>query len=388
MLVDIVCQVVDNYGDIAVVWRLAQALVEDGPPDLEVRLLVDDWDSFRALHPSLDPSADRQVLTSKFGRILALRSKALERLDEERRRPPDVLIEAFGAPTPVVWLEAFLAAGALGPGRLKTRIIFHLEYLSAEAWTEDYHRLPSPVGRPGVERYFFVPGFRPRAGGLVFTDAVSARVDRGDEDWLMTLFSYEHDFTRFWEDLANFLEEREQTARVLVFAGRSRAGALASHERVAQRLPGGLRRVLVVDQPFVDQDTYTALLSAGDFHVVRGEESWVQAVLSGKAFLWQAYLQPEGYQKVKVEAFLEVWKPWFEAEGPEGRSLFEWVAREYLSFNERLVNSADEIPRENYRVFWENRALLERIGSRWAAELRKNAKLSRKMLEFLETYQI
>jgi len=279
VLLDIVCQVVDNYGDIAVVWRLAQALVEDGPADLQVRLLVDDWDSFRALNPSLDALANRQVLPVSGGTVTALRSQRIEQLEADRQNPADVLVEAFGAPCPVVWLESFLAAAAAGPGGLRSRIILHLEYLSAEAWTEEYHLLPSPVGRPGVERWFFVPGFRPHTGGLVFTDPVSVAV-RGPEDWLMTLFSYEHDFTRFWEDLADFLGERGQRARVLVFAGRSRAGALASFQRVAAAR-GGLPAITVVDQPFVDQDTYTGLLAAGDFHVVRGEESWVQAILSG-----------------------------------------------------------------------------------------------------------
>lgn len=389
MLLDIVCQVVDNYGDIAVVWRLAQALVQDGGPGLRVRMLVDDWDSFRALYPGLDATADRQVLPCVGGTVTALRSKALDRLESDRREVPEVLIEAFGAPTPVVWLENFLAAGAAQESSraLGTRIIIHLEYLTAEAWSEEYHLLPSPVGRPGVQRFFFVPGFRPRTGGLVFTDPLPCAVERGPEDWLMTLFSYEHDFTRFWEDLADFLQERSQTARVLVFAGRSRAGALASWGRVSARR-GGLAAITVVDQPFVDQDTYTALLSAGDFHVVRGEESWVQAVLSGRAFLWQAYLQPEGHQKVKVEAFLEVWKPRFAVEGPGALAVFGQIAQEFRALNTRLVNSDDEPGPEGYRVFWENRELLERIGRSWADELRKNAKLSRKMLDFLESYQV
>lgn len=390
MRLDIVCQVVDNYGDIAVVWRLAQALVEDGPDDLQVRLLVDDWESFRALNPLLDPSADRQVLPVRGGVVTALRSRALEKLDAERLKPADVLVEAFGAPSPVAWLESFLAVAAAGQGALRSRIILHLEYLSAEHWTEEYHLLPSPVGRPGVERWFFVPGFRPLTGGLVFTDPPtdSARAAlRGSEDWLMTIFSYEHDFTPFWEELATFLGERGQTARVLVFAGRSRAGALDSFERVSASR-GGLPGITVVDQPFVDQDSYTSLLAAGDFHVVRGEESWVQALLSGKAFLWQAYLQPEGHQKVKVEAFLEVWRPRFEAEGTEALVVFDEVARQFRAFNHRLVNSEQEELTEGYRVFWDNRALIERIGTTWATELRKNAKLSRKMLDFLETYQV
>jgi hypothetical protein len=387
MRIDIVCQVVDNYGDIAVVWRLAQALVQDGPRDLELRLLVDDWDSFRALNPALDLTADRQVLACGPGSATALRSGALDRLEEERLRPADVLVEAFGAPTPVVWLEAFLAVAARDAGTGPQRVILHLEYLSAEAWSEDYHRLPSPVGRPGVVRHFFVPGFRPRAGGLVFTDPPPTPAARGPEDWLMTLFSYEHDFTLFWEELADFLEERNQTARVLVFAGRSRNGALGSWDRVC-RVRGGLPRVTVVDQGFLDQDSYTAVLAAGDFHVVRGEESWVQAVLAGKAFLWQAYLQPEGHQSVKVEAFLEVWEPWFAGEGDRGQAVFRAVAHEFRTMNRRLVNSDTEPGPERYRVFWENRDLLERVGRAWAGHLRKNAKLSRKMLEFLESLRV
>jgi len=382
MTIDIVCQVVDNYGDIAVVWRLAQALVQDAP-GAKVRLLVDDWESFRALHPALDPDASFQTLSCSGGSVVALRSARMEALDPWRQDAADVVVEAFGAPTPVVWLETFLAVAAAHPGR----VIIHLEYLTAEAWSEDYHRLRSPLGRPGVERYFFVPGFRPRAGGLVFTDPAPVPAPRGPEDWLMTLFSYEHDFTRFWEELADFLAVRRQSARVLVFAGRSRAGALASWAKVSGAR-GGLPAITVVDQPFVDQDTYTALLAAGDFHVVRGEESWVQAVLAGRPFLWQAYLQPEGHQSVKVEAFLEVWAPWFDAEGDEGRDVFTQVAASYRQMNHRLVNSDLAAPTEHYRVFWENRALLERVGRSWAQELRKNAKLSRKMLEFLEKVRI
>lgn len=379
MRIDIVCQVVDNYGDIAVVWRLAQALLQDDP-DVGIRLLVDDTEAFRALCPSVDSRAVQTVACSG-GSVLVIHSRRLEAVDDQRRQPADVLVEAFGAPTPVVWLEAFLVAASAGP----PRTILHLEYLTAEAWSEEYHLLPSPVGRPGVSRYFFVPGFRPRTGGLVFTDpatvGASVAAARGSEEWLMTLFSYEHDFTRFWEDLIDFLAERQQRARVIVFAGRSRSGALGSWERVCERR-GRPATITVVDQPFVSQDEYTALVAAGDFHVVRGEESWVQAVLSGKAFLWQAYLQPEGHQRVKVEALLEVWRPWFEAEA--GLGVFEAVAREFRAFNDRLVNSELEPPLEGYRVFWENRELLERVGRSWSSHLRKNAKLSRRMLDFLK----
>jgi hypothetical protein len=383
VLIDLVCHVVDNYGDIAVTWRLAQALVQDGPSDLRVRLLVDDWDSFRKLLPELGEPG-RQIVRCPGGEVTVLRSTALEKADDERRIPADVLVEAFGAPTPVAWIERFFAAS--GPGALRERVILHLEYLTAEAWSEQYHLLPSPVGRPGVQRYFFVPGFRAAAGGLVFTDPAAVPAPRGAEDWLMTLFSYEHDYTPFWEELADFLTERGQTARVLVCAGLSQAGALEGWRRISAAR--GALPIVVEPLPFLDQAAYTALLAAGDFHVVRGEESWVQAVLSGKPFLWQAYLQPDGHQSVKVEAFLEVWRPWFEADGPPALAVFERVAHQFRVMNQRLVNQDTAPLGESYRVFWENRSLLEAVGKRWAEHLRKNAKLSRRMLEFLKTFRV
>lgn len=382
MILDLVCHVVDNYGDIAVVWRLAQALVQDGAPGVSVRLLLDSGEAFQALCPFFDLEADIQTMAVDGGEVTVLQTTVLTRLLDRLPRP-DVVVEAFGAPTPVAWLNAFYASAASGRGG----VVLHLEYLTAEAWSEEYHLLPSPLGHPGVQRFFFVPGFRPRTGGLVFTDPSPTPASRGPEDWLITLFSYEHDFSSFWADLVEFLQERHQTARVIVFAGRSRSGALGSWTSF-QAIRGPSPSVTVVDQPFVDQNSYTAWLAAGDFHVVRGEESWVQAVLAGRPFLWHAYLQPEGHQRVKVAAFLEVWRPWFEPEGRRGAEVFEEVSRQYQAFNERLVNSEDEAPRERYRVFWENSALLRRVGEAWAAELRKNAKLSRRMLEFLEKVRV
>ena len=61
MDIDILCRVVDNFGDIGVVYRLARALSElPDPPRL--RLVVDGLASFAALDPAIDPSAEyRQV---------------------------------------------------------------------------------------------------------------------------------------------------------------------------------------------------------------------------------------------------------------------------------------------------------------------------------------
>lgn len=382
MTLDLVCHVVDNYGDIAVAWRLAQALVEDGGPDLRVRLLLDDWSVLADLLPELDANALAQRIAVAGGAVTVLRSTHLADLPHAETEPAEALVETFGAATPPLWLDRFRAAAAADPAGPPRRLV-HLEYLTAEAWSEEYHGLPSPVGYPGVERTFFVPGFRPRSGGLVFTEAPPARTVswRGREDLLISLFAYEHRFDTFWADLAAYLEESGLTARVLIFPGLSREGAWSSWRRSAG-LPGAAR-IEAVLQPFADQASYTQLLRQGDFHVVRGEESWVQAVLAGRPFLWQAYLQPEGHQIVKVEAFLDVWRPWFEPEGEEGRRVFELVAEEFRRLNRRRANSDAESLGEGYAVFLRNRDLLTRVGGRWAEHLRKNAKLSRRLLDFL-----
>jgi uncharacterized repeat protein (TIGR03837 family) len=324
---------------------------------------------------------------------------------------PDVLIEAFGAPTPVERLEAFFVAPAT---TLRARVLIHLEYLTAEAWSQDYHLLPSPLGKPGVERYFFVPGFLPHTGGLVFTDLMARlgtadlppELQRGDETWLVTVFSYEHDFCHLWEDLAAFLQSPggiaapgAQRARVMVLAGRPRDGALVSWERVKASRPDlapGLARIALQLVPFVDQDTYTALVNQADFNVVRGEESWVVAALSCKPFLWHAYLQDDNHQLVKVQAFLDVLAPNFAADERtpgEARLTFEALATEFRAFNLRpttlpLRNSADDAPLEHYSVFFEHYEVLTRVLSRWALQMRNSAKLSRRLMDYLNGFRL
>ena len=59
--IDILCKVVDNFGDIGVAFRLAKAL-SDLDPDLELRLVVEGLESFRAVAPDIDPGREVQKL--------------------------------------------------------------------------------------------------------------------------------------------------------------------------------------------------------------------------------------------------------------------------------------------------------------------------------------
>src|SRR3989338_3934165 len=55
---DIFCNVIDNYGDIGVCWRLARQLANEH--GIAVRLWVDDLGSFARLCPEADDTLDSQ----------------------------------------------------------------------------------------------------------------------------------------------------------------------------------------------------------------------------------------------------------------------------------------------------------------------------------------
>ena len=70
------------------------------------------------------------------------------------------MIEAFACELP----ESYIAAMAQ---RTVPPVWIDLEYLSAEAWVEGCHRLPSLRARWPLDKYFFFPGFTPQTGGLL-----------------------------------------------------------------------------------------------------------------------------------------------------------------------------------------------------------------------------
>ena len=61
MIVDILCRVVDNLGDIGFAYRLARSLSELGDPP-RLRVVVDDLASFAALCPGIDPALPYQTV--------------------------------------------------------------------------------------------------------------------------------------------------------------------------------------------------------------------------------------------------------------------------------------------------------------------------------------
>lgn len=341
MTVDLLCKVVDNYGDIGVVYRLAKAL-SALRPGMNLRLVVDRLDVFAALCPAIRPEPPAQTI----GNWTIVRwDTAWEGFRLER---PRFVIEAFACGRPD-WYENLLH----DPTDPAPRLHLVLEYLSAEAYADELHLLPSLSPIPQVKKVYFMPGFSAGTGGLVFDPAFMAAKRLRDtwtppdrenalrttgldlppgsgNAWWLCLFSYEHDYRALVADLAAWQAETGRPVLVLAAAGRSQAGFRAAWESA-----GG--PFATVWLPFLPQETWDRVLLACDASVIRGEESLARAALGGRPFVWHAYLQDEGYQKVKVAALVETVSPCLAPD--DTASMRAWQAL-MAAFNDRTVDSA------------------------------------------------
>ncbi len=68
------------------------------------------------------------------------------------------------------------------------------------------------------------------------------------------------------------------------------------------------------DVEYVRFDEYERLLREFSGNVVRGENSAVKAMLSGRPFLWDFYKEKNGAHIEKIEDFLAFVRPFFDSE--------------------------------------------------------------------------
>ncbi|NOT16603.1 MAG: elongation factor P maturation arginine rhamnosyltransferase EarP [Sulfuriferula sp.] len=297
---DIFCRVIDNYGDIAVTWRLARQLVAEH--GLNVRLWVDDLRPLAALYPHTNIHIATQILAG-----VEIQQWTAD--FPHTTTPADVVIAAFACDIPDSYLHA-MANCAIKPRWL------NLEYLSAEDWVAGCHNLPSPHPRLALVQHFFFPGFTAQTGGLIREhdlisrrDAFQHSTDQQAEFWaqlgitppnnahIISLFGYENptlpallaQWVNSTTPIVVLLPANKLTPQVSAFF----------HDDKWQR--GNLS---VHQLPFLAQDDYDKLLWLCDTNFVRGEDSFVRAIWAGKPFIWHIYPQADNAHHAKLNAFL------------------------------------------------------------------------------------
>lgn len=273
---------------------------------MQVRLWVDDLASFRRMQPEVDVALAQQMVAGvSVGHWTAAFPAAV---------PADIVIEGFGVRLPDVYIEAMV-------GRTPAPVWINLEYLSAEAWVDSHHGLPSPHPRLPLTKYFFFPGFTRATGGVLIEDRLAQQRAEFQADnaaiqacrrglGIMT-----DDARGLWLSLFCY-ENAALTGLVAAWSADSgrvhcvvpEGYALTQMEAIAGRriVPGTaatLGSLTVHAIRFLDQPGYDRLLWSCDANFVRGEDSFVRAQLAARPLVWQAYPQDEESHLQKAAAF-------------------------------------------------------------------------------------
>ncbi len=362
---DIFCKVVDNFGDIGICWRLAQQLQHEH--GLQIRLWVDDLDSAKKIIPSLNINLNQQILDD----VLVKKWHA----GADFTQAAELVIEAFACGLP----DAYLASMVQRQSKW-----VNLEYLSAEAWVDDFHAKPSP--KPdGLIRHFYFPGFTVDTGGLIRTPDIfhknqllADNVQMQNDFWKslqltnhtslkISLFCYP------FAPVQQLLLAMAQSAQpVCCYVSDSNI-----FDQIAQFFGQQSIKVgeVIVQQsltlhvlPFLSQADYDRLLAACDLNFVRGEDSWIRAIWAGKPFIWQPYIQDENAHMVKLNAFLNL----FYDENDQKQLPFK--AHEYWS--------TGQLPQDVFSEYVQQLPSIKSYTQQQSAQLANQADLAAKLVIF------
>ena len=311
---DIFCNVVDNFGDIGVCWRLCCDLAARG---YAVRLFLDDASALTWMAPAGCPNV-----------TLIDCSQGIP--DAELTTMGDVLVDTFGCEFAIELIASKLInmPATAKNGTKNHPVWLNLEYLTAESFAERNHTLPythhSGPAAGWTQRYFY-PGFNARTGGLLREQGLSQRKVAFDKVvWLNQLsqafdlgFSTRaDDATRFislfcyepaaLEALIDQLSVTQSATRLLVTHGRAAAAVKTVFEHKKRLQPAYLlpEQLSISYLPAITQREYDHLLWSCDLNFVRGEDSLVRAIWAGKPFIWQIYPQTDSAHHAKLDAFL------------------------------------------------------------------------------------
>lgn len=377
--IDLFCEVIDNYGDAGVCWRLARQLVNEY--DYRVTLWIDKPSVLKRISHKVDPVLERQTVSGVDIRLWREDFPVLSSGDI-----PEVVIEGFGARLPESYVR-LMAQKEPQP------VWINLEYLSAELWVEDRHLMASPQSWIPLTKYFYFPGFNERTGGLIrekqlVSERENFQVDRENairfltqlgvnaspEQWIVSLFCYPDApvtslLNRFSKNRKNglcLIPEGVATEQVSSFIGRAATAGT--------RFEKGNLTIQIL--PMVEQDDYDRLLWSCDFNFIRGEDSFIRAQWAARPFVWHIYPQKEDAHMVKLQAFLDLYLSGLPRHAAENIRSFwvSWNNRNHeQSILENRVNPVEIAPQ------WGEYA------TDWFKKLTDREDLASRLLRFINT---
>ena len=339
--IDIFCQVIDNYGDVGVAYRLAREF-KRVYPNKKLRFVINQIEELN--------------LIRKSENIEVILYKDISKIENSA----DLIIESFGCEIPKEYMDKALK---------NAKLIINLEYFSAEKWVDDFHLQESFLGG-NLKKYFFIPGLSEKSGGILLDNEFLERkkkVEANKEyylekfgikekyDLIGSVFSYEKNFDSLIEEL----KKLDKKVILLILSEKTQKNFIKYFDN-----GNNYDKIKFVKLPFFTYDKYEELLALCDFNLVRGEDSFVRALLLGKPFLWHIYPQGENTHIKKLESFLE----------------------KYCSNNKELKQTFINynINKDDFSYFFKNFKEIEKYNKNYANYLIKNCNLMEKLINFIE----
>ena len=339
--IDIFCQVIDNYGDVGVAYRLAREF-KRVYPNKKLRFVINQIEELNLIRKSED--------------IEIILYKDISKIENSA----DLIIESFGCEIPKEYMDKALK---------NSKLIINLEYFSAEKWVDDFHLQESFLGG-NLKKYFFIPGLSEKSGGILLDNEFLERkkkVEANKEyylekfgikekyDLIGSVFSYEKNFDSLIEEL----KKLNKKVILLILSEKTQKNFIKYFDN-----GNNYDKIKFVKLPFFTYDKYEELLALCDFNLVRGEDSFVRALLLGKPFLWHIYPQDENTHIKKLESFLE----------------------KYCSNNKELKQTFINynINKDDFSYFFKNFKEIEKYNKNYANYLIKNCNLMEKLINFIE----
>ena len=138
--IDIFCEVIDNYGDVGVAYRLAREM-KSYYLKKRIRLIINRTEELKLIKKS-----DDSIEIINFSDL------------NEMIETSDLIIECFACNIPDIYMKKAYS---------NSKILINLEYFSSENWIEDFHLQESILGYGKLRKFFFMPGVSKKSGGLI-----------------------------------------------------------------------------------------------------------------------------------------------------------------------------------------------------------------------------
>lgn len=381
---DIFCEIIDNYGDIGVVYRVAKEFKKNYP-NLKLRVFLNRLEEFKKINS--------KVSDTPFQEIDGIEYLTFNYIDENIKNfsASQVIIEAFGCKIPEKYMDIAYE---------QSELLINLEYLSAEDWIEDFHLQSSPLGKGKLKKIFFMPGFTEKSGGIIadsnyleriekvlsnkefYANKYLSDIENRENKIIGTLFSYEKNFENLFRDLKILDKEV-----VILALGEKTQESLRnffkknSIEYFRNSIKYGKIEIRFLE--FLNQEEYEELINIVNFNFVRGEDSFIRAVLTGKPYMWHIYCQEDYAHMDKIEGFLDKYRKVISTFSDEDYLIN--MEQFFKDYNFRKENNL-ELGKESYLYFFKNLDKIEKYNSIFKDFLIQKCNLINKLKYFIEKY--